>query len=69
MMLHIFETGHSLPPALFVLVWMWVGMFVALRTGELFDASTAGFAMVAAAVLPQDDSPPQVARQPGELFR
>jgi hypothetical protein len=40
---------------------MRVRMFVFLRTGETFDASTAGFALVTAAVLPPNDSPPEVA--------
>ena len=44
-------------------------MFVTLRTGEGIDASTAGLAVVTAAVLPQDDSPPQVARQLEQLLR
>ncbi len=41
---------------------------MALRTGEMFDASAAGFAVVAAAILPQDDSPPEIAGQLGQLF-
>ena len=44
-------------------------MLVILRTGGMFDLSTAGFAVVAAAVLSQDDPPPEVARQLGQLFR
>ncbi len=45
-----------------------MGVFVALRTGEMFDASAAGFAVVPAAILPQDDSPPEIAGQLGQLF-
>ncbi len=44
-------------------------MFVGLRTGEMFDLSTAGFAVVTAAILAQDHSPPEVAGQFGEFFR
>ncbi len=44
-------------------------MVVSLRTGERLDASAAGFAVMAAAILAQDYSPPQVARQLGQLFR
>lgn len=44
-------------------------MFVSLRTGGMFDASTAGFAIVTAAGLLQDHSAPEVARQFRELFR
>ena len=46
---------------------MW--MIVSLRTGGVFSLSTAGFAVVTAAILPQDDSAPKVARQLCELFR
>ncbi len=46
-----------------------MGMFVSLRTGEMFDASTAGLAVVTAAILFQDHSPPQIASQFGQLFR
>ena len=44
-------------------------MSVALRTGGMVGASTAGFAVVATAGLPQDDPQPQVAGQFEELFR
>ncbi len=54
---------------LFLLMRMRVGMFVSLRTGEVFDASAAGLAVVAAAILFQDHSPPQIAGQLGQLFR
>ena len=33
-------------------------MTVSLRTGGMFDASTAGLALMPTAVLPQNDSPP-----------
>lgn len=44
-------------------------MFVILRTGEVFGLSAAGFAVVTAAVLAQDHSPPEIAGQLRELFR
>jgi hypothetical protein len=44
-------------------------MFVILRTGEVLDASAAGFAIVAAAGLAQDHPPPEVAGQLGQFFR
>ena len=43
-------------------------MFVGLRTGEMLYPSTAGFAVVTTAILPQNDSPPQVAREFEEFF-
>jgi hypothetical protein len=53
---------------LFVRMWMMV-MFVGFRTGGAVGASAARFAVVAAAILFQDDSPPQIARQLGQFFR
>lgn len=64
------QAGSEAHTALTILlVRMWRMMFVSLRTGEMFDASAAGFAVVSAAILFQDDSPPQIARQLGQLFR
>ena len=44
-------------------VGVWMGMLVGLRTGEMFVASAAGFAIMATAILLQDDAPPEVAGQ------
>jgi len=44
-------------------------MLMSLRTGAMFDLSTARFAVMTAAILPQDHSPPQVARQLEQFFR
>ena len=44
-------------------------VFVGLRTGEMFHASTAGFAIMTAAILSQDDPPPQVAGELEKFFR
>ncbi len=52
-----------------LLVRMSVVMLVSLRTGEIFDSSTAWFAIMPTTILSQDDAPPQVARQFENLFR
>ena len=44
-------------------------MLMSLRTGEMFDLSTARLAVVTAAILPQDHAPPQVAHQFEKFFR
>jgi hypothetical protein len=44
-------------------------MLISLRTGEMFDSSTARFAVMTTAVLSQDHAPPQVARQFEKFFR
>jgi hypothetical protein len=49
-------------------VRMGVIVCVTLRTGEVFDASTAGFTVMTAAVLSQDQAPPQVAGEFEKLF-
>jgi hypothetical protein len=46
-----------------------MAVFMRLRTGGALDASTAGFAVVAAAILPQDYPPPQIAGQLEKFFR
>jgi hypothetical protein len=43
-------------------------MFVDLRTGGFIDPSTAGLAVVAAAILLEDHAAPKVARQLVQLF-
>lgn len=43
-------------------------MLMILRTGGMFDLSTARFAVVTTAVLSQDHAPPQVARQFEKFF-
>jgi hypothetical protein len=52
-----------------LLVRVWMVAFVSLRTGEMFDASTARFAVMAATIFSQDQSPPQVACQLEQFFR
>ena len=51
-----------------IVVVMMVMMSVGLRTGGVLDPSTPGLAVVAAAILFQDHTPPQVARQLVQLF-
>ncbi len=51
------------------LLVLLVGMFVGRRTGEMFDASVAGFAVVTTAGLLQDHSPPEIAGQLEQFFR
>jgi hypothetical protein len=41
---------------------------VGLRTGGVFHPSTPGLAVVTAAILPQNNTPPQIARQLVQLF-
>lgn len=52
-----------------LLVWVCMVMFMGLRTGEMFDTSTARFAIMTTATLFQDYPPPQVAGQFEEFFR
>jgi hypothetical protein len=44
-------------------------VFVGLRTGEMFHASTAGFAVMPTAILSQDYPPPKVAGQLEKFLR
>jgi hypothetical protein len=57
-------------PCLLMMMFMivMVVMSVCLRTGGVFDPSTPGLAVVAAAILPQDHTPPQVARELVQLL-
>jgi hypothetical protein len=57
---------HVRSAKLFVRMGMMVCM--TLRTGEMFDASTARFAVMTAAVLSQDQPPPQIAGQFEKFF-
>src|SRR6266498_2228319 len=46
-----------------------MGVLVVLRTGEMLDASAAGFAVMPTTILFQDDAPPEVAGQFEQFFR
>jgi hypothetical protein len=47
---------------------VWMVMLMRLRTGEMFDSSTARFAIMTTAIFAQDDAPPQVPRQFEKFF-